>query len=305
MTCPKDITRRAVIGGVAALPLFPATGLAAAPMLGVSTPLHRRFKLGSFEVTMLLSGTATRGEPQSMFGLNASEEDFAAASAAANIPNDKVQAFFTPVVVNTGEKLVLFDTGLTPDAITAALGDAGYSAEQVDLVVLTHMHGDHVGGLIGDAGETFVNAQYVTAAAEFDYWAKETSASFEAKVRPLSEKISMIEDGASGFSGHTAMAAFGHTPGHMAHMLESNGQQLLIAADFANHYVWSLAHPDWHFRFDIDKEAAAKTRRRLLEMIASDKLTFAGYHMPWPALGNVEAKDGGFRYVPSSYQLML
>ncbi|MEL6118700.1 MAG: MBL fold metallo-hydrolase [Pseudomonadota bacterium] len=305
MTQPTDLTRRAVMGGFAALPLLPAAGWADAPMKGVSTPLHRRFKLGAFEVTMLLSGTIARGEPQSIFGLNASKEDFAAASAAANIPNDQAQFFFTPVVVNTGEKLVLFDTGLSPDSITAALEDAGYSADQVDMVVLTHMHGDHIGGLMGDAGETFNNAQLFAGQAEFDYWAKEESDAFEGKVRPLADKISMVGDGASGFSGHTAMAAFGHTPGHMVHMLESEGQQLLIAADFANHYVWSLAHPDWHVRFDIDKEAAAKTRRRLLDMIATDKLAFTGYHMPWPAVGYVEAKDGGFRYVPSSYQLML
>lgn len=305
MTEPKALSRRAVLGGAASLPLLTTPAWASAPMLGVSTPLHRRFKVGAFEVTMLLSGTVTRGEPQSIFGLNASEADFAAASAGANIPNDQAQFFFTPVVVNTGEKLVLFDTGLNPEAITAALGDAGYSADQVDMVVLTHMHGDHIGGLMGDAGETFANAQYVTAQAEFDYWAKEKSDAFEAKVRLLAEKISMIGDGASGFSGHTAMAAFGHTPGHMVHMLESDGQQLLIAADFANHYVWSLAHPDWHVRFDIDKDAAAKTRRRLLDMIATDKLAFTGYHMPWPAVGYVEAKDSGFRYVPSSYQLML
>ena len=93
MTQPTDLTRRAVMGGVAALPLLPAAGWAGAPMKGVSTPLHRRFKLGAFEVTMLLSGTISRGEPQSIFGLNASKEDFAAASAAANIPIDQAQFY--------------------------------------------------------------------------------------------------------------------------------------------------------------------------------------------------------------------
>lgn len=303
MTQTKSMTRRALIGTAASLMAAPA--LAGAPMLGVSTPLHRRFKLGDFEVTMLLSGSVTRGEPQTIFGLNASEEEFAAASAEANIPNDQAQFFFTPVVVNTGQKLVLFDTGLSPEAITTALEDAGYSADQVDTVVITHMHGDHVGGLTGEGGETFKNAEYIAPSREFDYWAQQNSDTFEAKVRPLAEKIAMVEGGASGFSGHTAMAAYGHTPGHMVHMIESQGQQLLIAADFANHYVWSLAYPDWHVTFDIDKEAAAKTRRELLDMISTDKLAFTGYHMPWPGLGYVEKKDSAFRYVPSSYQLML
>jgi glyoxylase-like metal-dependent hydrolase (beta-lactamase superfamily II) len=115
----------------------------------------------------------------------------------------------------------------------------------------------------------------------------------------------MMDDGASGFAGHTAMAAFGHTPGHMVHMIESEGEALLIAADFANHYVWSLAYPDWEVKFDMDKPAAATTRRKILGMLAADKLPFVGYHMPWPGTGYVETDGDGFRYVPTSYQLML
>ncbi|MEO0774075.1 MAG: MBL fold metallo-hydrolase [Pseudomonadota bacterium] len=305
MTNLHNPTRRTVIQAAAGLPLLSAPAWAAAPMLGVSTPRHRRFKLGAFEVTMLLAGTATRGEPQSIFGLNASEADFAAASEAANIPADQAQFFFTPVVVNTGTQLVLFDTGLNRDAIVTALEDAGYSPDQVDLVVITHMHGDHINGLMEAEAETFPNAQYATGRVEFDHWAKAGGDGFDSKVRPLADKMAMMEDGASGFSGHTAMAAFGHTPGHMVHMIESDGQSLLIAADFANHYVWSLGHPDWHVVFDMDKEAAAKTRRRVLDMLAADKLAFAGYHMPWPGVGYVEVAGSGFRYVPSSYQLML
>ena len=299
------ISRRSFINAAAAFPLAAAPALASAPMLGVSTPLHRRFKLGEFEITMLLSGTVTRGEPQTIFGLNASEADFAAASKAAKITNAQAQFFFTHDVVNTGETLALFDTGLNPEAITAALEDAGYSVDQIDLVVITHMHGDHVGGLMRESGATFTNARFATGRVEFDHWAKADNEGFEGKVRPLAEKMVMMEDGASGFSGHTAMAAYGHTPGHMVHMIESGGKQIVIAADFANHYVWSLGHPDWHVVFDMDKDAAAKTRRRLLDMLATDNLAFAGYHMPWPGVGYVEVEGSGFRYVPSSYQLML
>ena len=116
------LTRRAMLGAPAALPLSAALPTwASAPMLGGSMERHRRFVLGEFEVTMLLGGTVARGEPQSIFGLNADPDDFAAASAAANIPNDKAQFFFTPVVVNTGEKLVLFDTGLDQASIPRCL----------------------------------------------------------------------------------------------------------------------------------------------------------------------------------------
>jgi glyoxylase-like metal-dependent hydrolase (beta-lactamase superfamily II) len=91
----------------------------------------------------------------------------------------------------------------------------------------------------------------------------------------------------------------------MTYMLDSGGQQLLIAADFANHYVWSLAHPDWEVRFDMDKSAAAATRRKILSMLAADRVPFIGYHMPFPGLGYVEKQGDGFHYHAASYQLSL
>jgi glyoxylase-like metal-dependent hydrolase (beta-lactamase superfamily II) len=305
-----SLSRRSMLAGAAALPLASSLGAsaakAAAPMLGASTPKFNRFQLGNFEVTTLLAGTATRPDPHSIFGLNVTDEQFAAASEDANIPTEEATFFFTPTVVNTGEELVLFDTGLNQAGITEALEAAGYTTDQVDKVVITHMHGDHIGGLMEGEAETFANAAYITGAVEFDAWAASGNERFEAKMRPLAEKTTMIEDGANGFAGHTAMAAFGHTPGHMVHMIESEGQQLLIAADFANHYVWSLANPDWHVTFDMDKDAATATRKRILDMLATDKTAFIGYHMPFPGMGYVERTAGdGYRYQPASYQFML
>ena len=172
--------------------------------------------------------------------------------------------------------------------------------------MITHMHGDHIGGMTKEDGSpTFENARYVTGRVEYDAWAQRDDDGFKAKVQPFAEKMTFIEDGASVASGLTAMAAFGHTPGHMNFMIEDSGRQIYLAADFANHYVWSLANPDWHFSFDIDKPAAAATRRRILDMLATDKTAFVGYHMPWPGVGYVDSKDGQFSYVPHSYQLML
>ncbi|QGX99252.1 MBL fold metallo-hydrolase [Roseovarius faecimaris] len=297
--------RRTLLASAAALPLAPLAARASAPMLGVDTPPHRRVKLGAFEVTTLLAGAAVRPEPQTIFGMNASAEDFAALSAEANIPTDQAQFFFTPTVVNTGSELVLFDTGLNAEGTGAALEAAGYSTDMIDLVVITHMHGDHIGGLMNGSAPTFGNARYATGRVEFDAWAGMENERFEANMRPVAEMTTMIEDGASAFSGHTAMAAFGHTPGHMVHLIESEGQSLLIAADFANHYVWSLERPDWEVKFDMDKAAAAATRRRLLDMMATDRLPFVGYHMPWPGIGYVERSGDSYRYAPMSYQLML
>lgn len=301
-------TRRAALTGAAALPL---AGLAAqqatakAPMMGANSAPFTRITVGGFDVTTLLAGARAVPDPQNIFGMNVSPEDFNAVSAANNLPIDQAQFFFTPTVINTGSELILFDTGLSGEGTTAALAAAGYSPDQIDIVVITHMHGDHIGGLMTGGAPTFTNARYVTGSTEFDAWGKTGNEGFEGKVRPLAEQMTFLQDGGSVASGITAVEAFGHTPGHMAYMIESDGKQLVLGADFANHYVWSLGYPDWEVKFDMDKTAAAATRRKMLDMMAADKLPFVGYHMPWPAIGYVETRDDGFRYVPHSYQLML
>lgn len=307
MTKSPYITRRTALMGAAALPLVAASGraFATAEMLGMAPPKFNRFKLGGFEVTAILAGTRTVPDPQTIFGMNVTPEEFASVSAANNIPTDKAQFFFTPTVVNTGAELILFDTGLQGPATVAALQAAGYSADQIDVVVLTHMHGDHIGGLMTDGTPTFANARYVTGAAEFDAWDMSGNEGFEKNVRPLAEQMTMLDDGGTVASGVTGMLAPGHTPGHMAYHIESNGKQLVLGADFANHYVWSLAYPDWEVKFDRDKAQAAQTRRKMLDMMAADKTPFIGYHMPFPALGYVETRGDGFHYVPASYQMMI
>lgn len=304
------LSRRAALAAGAALPL--AAGLtgarpaqAAADMMGATSINHRRFTLGGFEVTTLLGGSATREGPQGIFGMNVSEEEFAAVSAENFLPADKVQFYFTPTLVNTGSELVLFDAGLNAANTTAAIEAAGYTADQVDTVVITHMHGDHIGGLIADGAPTFANARYVTGAVEHNHWSGTDNENFANRVKPLEDQMTFIDPGASPASGITAMDAFGHTPGHMGYMIESDGKQLALVADLANHYVWSLGYPDWEVRFDMDKAAAAATRRRVLGMLAADKIPFVGYHMPFPALGYVAPRDDGFRWVPETYQMLL
>lgn len=303
------LTRRQALAAAAAAPvaatLAPGLSLAATPMQGPTMRLSNRFTLGAFEVTALLSGTRTVEKPKEIFGLNASDEDFAAASAAAFIPTDKAQFFFTPTLVNTGAELILFDTGVSAQGITAALADAGVTPDQIDTVVITHMHGDHIGGLAAEGGPTFENARYVTGALEHNHWSKAGNEGFDKLVKPLNDKMTFLDDGGAVASGVTAMLANGHTPGHMAYRIESGGEQLVLTADAANHFVWSVQNPDWEVRFDADKAQAAATRRKLFGMLAADKVPFIGYHMPFPALGYVAADGDGFRYVPASYQTLL
>ena len=308
MSQSPKLTRRATLAGAAALPLAAAAASAAragAPMLGATPPQFMRVKLGDFDVTNMLVGSRTVPEPQNIFGMNVDADTFAAASTAANLPTDAAQFFFTPPVVNTGNELVLFDTGLNGAGTVAALEAAGYTADQVDIVVITHMHGDHIGGLMTDGAPTFPNAAYVTGRVEFDAWSAAGNENFDNMVKPLADRMTFLEDGGSVASGISAMAAFGHTPGHMTYLLESGGKQMLLGADFANHYVWSLAHPTWEVKFDMDKEAAANTRKRILDMLAADKIAFSGYHMPFPAFGYVDTSGGGYAYVPHTYQLLM
>ncbi|MEO0487533.1 MAG: MBL fold metallo-hydrolase [Pseudomonadota bacterium] len=304
------ISRRSLLASAAAAPLLPlATHAAAGGHAAVApAPVARSFAVGEFTVTTLLAGSGTRGEPQGTFGMNVSAEEFAAVSAENFISADSYVGSFTPVLVQTGSETILFDTGLPGDGVPNALASVGLSPADITHVVLTHMHPDHIGGMTNDAGEVYTNAAYIAGSTEYNFWNGLGAGNrifdlMSAKVMPFAERMTFLDDGGAVRSGITAMDASGHTPGHMAYMIESGGDQLLITADMANHHVWSLANPDWEVRFDADKAAAAATRRRVLGMLAADRIPMVGYHMPFPAAGYVEARGDGFHWVPVTYQM--
>ena len=304
-----NLTRRQSIAGLAALPVAATLGGFATRAIAQDAPgflpSARSFTLGDLKVTTLLAASRPVPNPHTIFGLNVDDATFAQVSADNFIPTDMAQFYFTPTLVQTGSGTILFDTGTDAPGVTAALAQAGLTPADISHVVLTHMHPDHIGGLSDDAGlPTFANAAYITGQTEFDFWAGQANEVFEAKMRPLAAKTTFIGDGGSVASGITGMNAFGHSPGHMTFMLDSGGKQLILLADTANHYVWSLAYPDWEVKFDADKAAAAATRRTLLGMAATDKMAVIGYHMPFPAAGFVETRGDGFNFVPVSYQMM-
>ena len=313
--------RRALLCGVSAalLPYAPPA-FAAAPMLGLSRPTHLRYKLGSFEVTVFNDGAITIPRVHPVFGGNASAEEVAALAAENFLPADKMEISFAPIMVNTGKELILFDTGngagRRPNAghTLSHLEAAGYSADQVDTVVLTHMHPDHIGGLMENGAPAYPNARYVTGQVDYDFWSTEDKLSgrteriakvVQANMVPLADKTTFLSPDRDVVTGVTAVDAFGHTPGHMAYHIESDGRRLLIWADSANHPVFALQRPDWFMGFDVDKEKAVAARKRLFGMAAADRIPATGYHMPFPAVGFVEEHGPGFRFLPASYQLNL
>ncbi|UWR03502.1 MBL fold metallo-hydrolase [Ruegeria conchae] len=305
------LTRRAALSAAAALPFASAAmpAFAAGKPSKANSTIAKSFQLGDFTVTTLLDGSVPRDEPKALFAAEVSDDEFAAISAENFIPTDVAQFFFTPTLVHTGSELVLFDTGLGQGGIQAALADVGVSPDQIDVVVITHMHPDHIGGMTTNDAPTFANARFVTGAPEYNFWSAMDAGNrvgdmVAAKVTPQAEKMTFLDDGGEVTSGITAMAAHGHTPGHTVYHLESNGQRLVLTADLANHYVWSFARPDWPFSFDMDAAAATASRRNVLGMLAADKIPMIGYHMPFPAAGYVETRGEGFRFVPVSYQMM-
>lgn len=322
---PNLVSRRSALLGAIGATTALATGsltstpaAASAPMLGPTSLSHYRFALGEFEVTVIHDGYIALDGPHPIFGQDQEPQAVEALAAENFLPMKKMTIGFSPVIVNTGSELILFDTGngagRRPNAgqLRALLAGAGYTPEQFDIVVLTHFHPDHIGGLMEDGTPAFPNARYVTGQVEYDFWSPEDKASgptervgklVQANVVPFAEKMSFLADNQDVVSGITALSAYGHTPGHMVFHLESAGKRLMVTGDTANHYVVSLQKPDWHVRFDMDKGAAAAARRKVFGMIAADKIPFSGYHMPFPNVGYVEAFGDGFRYVPASYQL--
>jgi glyoxylase-like metal-dependent hydrolase (beta-lactamase superfamily II) len=281
------------------------------------TPINQ-FRLGSFKFTVVRDGTNIMERPWETFGIDQSPDTIRERLADNFLPTDRLLNGYTPAIIETGSDLIAVDTGLGAAArgrsggmLVPGLIAAGYRPEQVTLVILTHMHGDHIGGTMENGVPAFPNARYVAGRIEYDFWTDTARVGTPAEgghnltmsnVAPFSEKLSLARDGDEVAPGITAILAPGHTPGHMAFHVESNGVRLLLTGDAANHYILSLEQPDWEVRFDLDKAEAARTRRRLFDMIATERIAFLGYHMPFPAVGFVEKHGTGFRYVPKSYQ---
>lgn len=328
MSAKFEVTRRqAMMTAAGAAATFAGLGAlatsasAAAPMLGVARPQFYRFKLGDFEVTTILDGVVQVKGPHPIFGNNQSEEDVQKYASDNLLPSSMLENPFTPTVVNTGNELVLFDTGngarrreQGAGNLLKGLAAAGYRPDQIDVVVITHGHPDHIGGLMEGDAPAFPNARYVVGETEYNFWSKPdqvpearkgNAEMFVKNLVSQKDKTTFLKPAGEVVSGIRAVDTSGHTPGHMAFHVESGGKRLMIWADTANHYILSVQKPEWHVAFDMDKDKAIETRKRVFDMVATDKLPVIGYHMPPPAVGYVVKTGDGYRWEPASYQLNL
>ncbi len=311
-----NVTRRSfgaiALGGLLA-PAVPAA--AKAPFAGVQAAGVYRLKVGSFEVTVLSDGWVPL--EAKLFTGNA---DAAGKSLEASfLPKDNIPTSVNEWLVNTGDKLILVDTG-TSNVFAPTLGRmarnlaaAGIDPAAVDMVVLTHLHPDHAAGLLTtDKKIAFANATVHVAEAEYAFW---TSAELYAKapdefkpffdlarnsIKPYVDagKVEQFKDGATFAPGITAAAAPGHTMGHTMVRLSSGTNQLLLWGDIVHNAALQFAEPERAITFDTDPALAIATRKRVFDMTAADRLLIAGAHLPFPGIGHVARTSAGYAYVP-------
>ncbi|HEV8259190.1 MAG TPA: MBL fold metallo-hydrolase [Burkholderiales bacterium] len=317
----------AALAGAATLGGLPlSSALARAPFAADQAPYFYRFAHGSMQATVVSDGILPLGDPSGTF-LGASKEEIGKMLSDNFLSPTNVVLEQNVLVLNTGDKLVLFDTGMgssplfgpTPGKLLANLKAAGIDPKDIDAVVATHAHCDHVWGIMADNGSrNFPNAQLYISQTDFDFWTDEAKLAIKdpAYMQPFIEgarknllpnrdRLIFVKDGQEFLPGIQAMSAPGHTVGHTMYMITSEGKSLAAVGDLTHHQVILLQRPRIEFSFDTDPKQSADTRVRILAMLAANRIPLLAYHFPWPGVGHVSNQGEGFRFHPTPLQMVL
>lgn len=321
-----QLTRRRLFATAAAAtaattltPLLGSPARAAAPS-GRGTGVYR-YKFGDAEIIQLMDGARTFPMPDK-FVVNVSKDEAIKAAAAAYMPEGKVTIPFSPMLVNTGGKLVAIDTGNGLGANAASKGAvgqarlnmeaAGIDPKQIDIVIISHFHGDHIGGLKNaDGSVAFPNAEIKVPAVEAAFWGDDANASKangfnkaqfpNVKKMMAGLKVTHYDADKEVAPGITSIFTPGHTPGHMSFVVASGAKKMLVQSDVSNVPSIFIKHPTWQAIFDNDPALTIETRKKFYDMAVAEKMIVSGYHFPYPCVGHVEKTSNGYEMVPVAW----
>lgn len=321
-----ELSRRHALAGAvaaAASPLLSTTPVkAAAPEIDKQAPSFYRYKVGDIQVTVVSDGAATFPFPDGWV-LNANKEQINAALEKAFRPKDKVTIPFGPLILHTGGKVVVVDTGsgaAAHEKSKGAIGQfgvnsaaAGLDPKSVDTVVISHFHSDHVDGLLtADNKPTFPNAEILVPAVEWKFFmddgemsrapAGRMQAVFKDNRRvfdALNRKVTPYEWDKEVVPGLLPIGTIGHTPGHTSFVLSSGNGKVFVQSDVTNNPDLFARNPGWHSFYDQLPDVAEATRRKVYDMLVAERLQVQGYHYTFPGLGNIEKDGTGYRVVPA------
>ena len=294
---------------------------ASAPKATGQVPGIYRTKVGDIQVTSIFDGGMEMGAG---ILLKPETSEINRLKKKAFIATDHIPGYLNTFVVNTGNKLVLIDTGAADYGpgtghLLENLQAAGYGPDDIDEILLTHGHPDHVKGLVNKAGQpVFKKAVVKISGVELDFWFSDeeksaragAAAAFEAartNLNPykLTGQLQTFKSGADLGNGLSSVDLKGHTPGHTGFRISGGSDQLLIWGDIVHMQALQFTHPEWSLTYDIDPAQAVKTRSKIMDEVASDKLRIGGMHLSFPGLGHVEKSQSGYALVPQLWESQI
>lgn len=267
------------------------------------------FKVGDFDCLVINDGEMA-GKAEMLF-LNAPPDELAEALLAYELEPNHLPSTWSCLLVKTPSNVVLIDTGVGKGLsvggnLLSILEEEGYDPSDIDKVILTHGHGDHIGGSVTESGEiAFLNATYYMGTMEWEYWTSDEMLAQESdwaadfarrKLRPLASVLQTVEDRQEIVPGIQMISASGHTVGHMAIYITSADEQLLYLADVALHPI-HIKYPDWYGRVDHNPEQTVLTRRKIYQWAVKSEILVLAYHFPpFPSLGRIVTKGGNWEW---------